>query len=90
MSKQSAHHKYWRANVTLVLALLAVWFLFSCVLSIFLVEPLNRIRLGGFPLGFWIAQQGSTIVFIGLVWAYAWRMRRLDRKHGVEEEATPR
>lgn len=67
---------------------MSVWFLFSCVLSIFLVEPLNEFRLGGFPVGFWIAQQGSIYVFILLILIYALAMKRLDRKYNVHEEET--
>lgn len=89
MSKKSAHQAYWRANIKLVLALMAVWFLFSSVLSIFLVEQLNEIKVGGFPLGFWIAQQGSTYVFILLILIYALRMRKLDRQYLHLEEDSP-
>ena len=53
--------------------------------GIILVEPLNNIRLGGYKLGFWFAQQGSIYVFVVLIFFYAWRMGRLDREHGVEE-----
>ena len=86
MSKPPPHHKYWRANIKLLLVLLSIWFLVGCGLSIFWVEPLNRFKIGGFPVGFWIAQQGSTVVFIGLIWIYAKRMSQLDKEHGVEEE----
>ena len=54
--------------------------------GILLVEELNRIRLGGFKLGFWFAQQGSIYVFVLLIFFYAWRMNRLDRKFGVRED----
>ena len=77
---------YWRANLRLMAALLSVWFLSSFVLGILLVEPLNAVRLGGFPLGFWFAQQGSILVFLGLIFFYAWRMNKLDREYGVDEE----
>jgi putative solute:sodium symporter small subunit len=80
------HKKYWQKNIRLVLSLLVVWFLFSCVLSILAVESLNKIMLGGFPLGFWISQQGTILVFIVLVLVYALRMRQLDREFGVEDE----
>jgi putative solute:sodium symporter small subunit len=53
-------------------------------LGILLVEPLDRLRLGGFPLGFWFAQQGAIYVFVLLVWIYARRMDELDRRHGVD------
>jgi putative solute:sodium symporter small subunit len=65
-------------------ALLAVWFIVPFGLGIVFVEPLNKIFLGGFPLGFWFAQQGSIYVFFVLVLVYAVMMRRLDREHGVE------
>lgn len=76
---------YWRDNITLVLDCLFVWFLVSFGFGILLVEPLNLIRIGGFKLGFWFAQQGSIYVFLVLIFFYAWRMDKLDRKHGVEE-----
>ena len=75
---------YWRANLRLMAKLLAVWFLVSYGLGILLVEPLNRVHLGGFPLGFWFAQQGSIYVFVVLIFVYAWRMDRIDREHEVD------
>ena len=75
---------YWRSNLRLIGVLLCVWFAVPFGLGIVFVEPLNRIRLGGFPLGFWFAQQGSIYVFIILVLIYALAMRRLDREHGAE------
>ena len=53
--------------------------------GILLVEPLNLIRVGGFKLGFWFAQQGSIYVFLVLIFFYAWRMNKLDKRHGVDE-----
>ena len=50
---------YWRKNLTYVGILLAVWFLFSYGFGILLVDALNNIKIGGFKLGFWFAQQGS-------------------------------
>ena len=64
--------------------LLAVWFVASYGLGILFVEPLNAIQVGGFPLGFWFAQQGSIYVFVVLILIYALKMDRLDRKHGVD------
>ena len=65
--------------------LLAVWFSVSFGLGILLVEPLNQFKLGGFPLGFWFAQQGSIYVFVVLILVYAVWMDRVDRRHGVGE-----
>jgi putative solute:sodium symporter small subunit len=76
---------YWRRVRRRSLLLLSVWFVAGYVLSIFLAEPLNAFTLGGMPLGFWMAQQGSIFVFIGLVLAYVLTMQRLDREAGVEE-----
>ncbi len=86
MSTDEKHRQYWRTNVKVLSALLGVWFVFSCVLPIFLVEPLNETRFAGFKLGFWIAQQGSIYVFLVLVLIYCLLMEREDRKFHVEEE----
>jgi putative solute:sodium symporter small subunit len=86
MKSTDLHKRYWRTNLRILFVLLSIWFLFSCVFSIFLVEPLNQFRWGGFPLGFWIAQQGSIYVFILLILIYAVLMKRMDRKFQVNEE----
>ena len=75
---------YWRANLRLMAGLLAVWFVVSYGLGILLVEPLNRFHIGGFPLGFWFAQQGSIYVFVVLILVYVRAMDKLDKKHGVD------
>lgn len=72
--------RYWRRNVRILSALLAVWFVVSFGLGIMLVEPLNRWHLGGFPLGFWFSQQGSIFVFVILILVYALWMDRMDRR----------
>ncbi|MCY3969717.1 MAG: DUF4212 domain-containing protein [Acidobacteria bacterium] len=84
MSEQADPAAYWRANLRLMAILLAVWFICSYVLGIFLVEPLNGARVGGFPLGFWFAHQGSIYVFVVLILVYAAVMDRLDRRYGVD------
>ena len=65
--------------------LLIVWFVVSYLLSIVFVDDLNEYTLGCFPLGFWIAEQGSLYVFVALIFIYVWLMNRLDRKYGLEE-----
>jgi len=67
-------------------ALLVIWFAVPFGLGIFFVEPLNEFHLGGFPLGFWFAQQGSIYVFVVLIFVYVWLMNRLDAEFGVAEE----
>ncbi len=80
---------YWRANLRVIGVLLAVWLLVGPGLSIVLVEPLNRISIGGFPLGFWFAQQGAIVVFIALILVYALWMERVDRRHGGGDDEPP-
>jgi len=86
MTTQNARTRYWRANLRLVAVCLGIWFTVSFGFGILLVEPLNRIQIFGFDLGFWFAQQGSILCFVVLIFYYAWRMNRLDREHGVDEE----
>lgn len=78
--------RYWRENVKLLLILLSVWFLVSFGAGILFVDQLNAIRLGGFPLGFWFAQQGSIIVFVILIFVYAARMRVIEKRYGLGDE----
>jgi len=77
---------YWNENKKYLFILLGVWFLVSYVFSILAVEPLNNIRLGGFKLGFWFAQQGSIYVFVILIFVYVRLMNKLDRKYDVHED----
>ena len=76
---------YWRANLRLVFACLLVWFTCSYGFGILLVDQLNSIRMGGFKLGFWFAQQGSIYIFVALIFFYAWRMNKIDRQFDVDE-----
>lgn len=78
--------EYWRRNVRILLILLTIWFVVSYVCGILLVDELNQIRLGGFKLGFWFAQQGSIYAFVLIIFAYVWLMNRLDREFDVHED----
>ncbi|WP_417663995.1 DUF4212 domain-containing protein [Pseudidiomarina donghaiensis] len=77
---------YWRDNISLVLKLLAVWFIVSYGFGIILVDVLNQFTFFGFKLGFWFAQQGSIITFVILIFVYVKRMAALDNKYEVHEE----
>lgn len=79
-------NEYWRANITLMLILLSVWFFVSFVCGILIVDYLNQYRFFGYKLGFWFSQQGAIYTFVVLIFVYAWRMNKLDQKYGVEEE----
>ncbi|MBD2357508.1 DUF4212 domain-containing protein [Tolypothrix sp. FACHB-123] len=78
---ENHRRSYWRANTALIRNLLIVWALVSLVFSILLVEPLNSIRFFGVPFGFWMAQQGSILIFVALIFIYAVQMDKLDRKY---------
>ncbi|MDX1829803.1 MAG: DUF4212 domain-containing protein [Lutibacter sp.] len=76
---------YWKENLGYLAILLSIWFLVSYVFGILLVNQLNTIKIGGFKLGFWFAQQGSMYVFVILIFVYVKLMNRLDKKYGVDE-----
>lgn len=86
MHHDSKYRKYWRRNLQYLAVLLSIWFIVSYVCGILLVDVLDHIRIGGFGLGFWFAQQGAIYVFVILIFVYVWLMNRLDRKYDVDEK----
>lgn len=78
--------EYWKANLGLVVLCIAIWFVVSYVFGILLAEQLNSVKVGGYKLGFWFAQQGSMYIYLALIFFYAHRMNILDRKFGVQED----
>tara|TARA_Y100000385_G_scaffold260622_1_gene290661 strand:+ start:2395 stop:2652 length:258 start_codon:yes stop_codon:yes gene_type:complete len=85
MKNTQNQKKYWKENIRLLLILLSIWFLVSFGAGIIWVEELNTIRLGGFKLGFWFAQQGSIYVFVILIFIYVKLMNKLDKKYGYDD-----
>ncbi len=85
MSEKSSDSGYWQANLRLITWCLVIWALVSFGFGILLRPLISWIPVGGTDLGFWFAQQGSILVFLALIFFYAWRMNKLDREHGVEE-----
>ena len=85
MTTRDKRGVYWRKNLRYLGILLSVWFIVSFGCSILFVDFLDRIKIGGFRLGFWVAQQGSIYVFVVLIFIYVYLMNRLDKKHGVDE-----
>ncbi|WP_300339804.1 DUF4212 domain-containing protein [Accumulibacter sp.] len=77
---------YWSATLGLLAKILVVWFLVSFGAGILFAPALNGIHLGGYPLGFWFAQQGSMYVFIALIFYYRKKMGEIDRQFDVHEE----
>ncbi len=85
MSQENAT-AYWKENIRYVFILLAIWFAVSYGAGILFVEQLNELKLAGFPLGFWFAQQGSIYVFVILIFVYIKLMNKLDKKYGYDEK----
>ena len=81
-----ADKAYWAANVRIILISLVIWALVSFGFGILLRPMLSGISVGGTDLGFWFAQQGSILVFLALIFNYAWRMNKLDAEFGVDEK----
>jgi putative solute:sodium symporter small subunit len=77
---------YWKANLRLIIGCMAVWAFVSYGCAILFRPLLAGIPVGGTDLGFWFAQQGSILTFIALIFFYAWRMNRLDKQFGLDEE----
>ena len=86
MSENSLDRRaYWKENLRLMVILLTVWFVISYLCGIVFAQELNSIRLGGYKLGFWFAQQGSMYGFVAIIFIYAKKMAALDRKYGVHD-----
>ena len=74
---------YWSENIILITKCLVIWFIVSFGFSIIFVEYLNNIRIGGYKLGFWFAQQGSIYTFVLLIFYYVYQIGRIDKRYGV-------
>ncbi len=77
---------YWKSNIRLVLSLLGIWFFISFGCGILLADTLDEIRIGGFKLGFWIAQQGAILVFVILIYVYIYLMDKLDDAYNLNRD----
>ena len=80
------NNEYWKSNLRIVFSLLIVWFVASFGFGIIFSDNLDQIRMGGFKLGFWFAQQGSIYIFVLIIFTYVWLMKRLDKKISKEED----
>lgn len=76
---------YWKENLFIIMYHLAIWFTVAYLCGIVFADQLDVYRLGGFPLGFWFANQGSMVIFVILIWTYVWRLNVLDKKYDVFE-----
>ena len=82
---QTKMQEYWSKNIRYLTILLTIWFIVSYGMGIFFVDALNNIKIGGFKLGFWMAQQGAIYVFVALIFIYVSLMNKLDKEYDVDE-----
>ncbi len=80
-----AESDYWRENVRLLVTLMSIWFACSFGAGILLRDWLDQFSIGGYPLGFWFAQQGSIYIFIALIFYYVFKMRKIERKYDLDD-----
>lgn len=85
MDKQQKATAYWKENIRYVIILLIIWFLVSYGAGILFKDQLNSLKIGGFKLGFWFAQQGAMYVFVILIFVYVRLMNKLDKKYGYDK-----
>tara|TARA_B100000427_G_scaffold329776_1_gene347695 strand:- start:1549 stop:1812 length:264 start_codon:yes stop_codon:yes gene_type:complete len=85
-NKKINKYSYWNSNLKIVFTLLLIWFLSSFGAGIIFSNQLDKIKIGGFQIGFWFAQQGSIIIFVILIVVYCFLMNRLDKKFDISEE----
>tara|TARA_Y100001970_G_scaffold43404_1_gene54109 strand:+ start:9 stop:272 length:264 start_codon:yes stop_codon:yes gene_type:complete len=79
--------EYWNSNLKIVSVLLVIWFSVSFGFGILFSDFLDQIKIGGFKLGFWFAQQGSIYIFVVLIFAYVYLMQKLDKTISEEEDS---
>ena len=82
ISTMKKDEKYWYENIELIVKCLLIWFTVSYVFGIIIVHNLNFIKIGGYKLGFWFAQQGSIFTFVFLIFYYSKKIGDLDKKYG--------
>ena len=86
MESSSKNEAYWRKNLQYLAILLGIWFITSYLCSVVFVEQLDKIRIGGCPLGFYFAQQASIWIFVVLIFIYAGLMNRLERRYSRHKD----
>lgn len=85
-STRDNERAYWRANIRLLVTLMSIWFLVSFGAGILFRSFLDQFSLGGYPLGFWFAQQGSIYIFIALIVIYVRQMRKIEKRFGLDDD----
>ena len=84
MKVSENHQSYWNKNLRVTGILLLIWFVVTYVAAYF-ARDLN-FNFFGWPFSFWMAAQGSLVIYVLIIWFYASYMNKLDQEHGVAEE----
>jgi putative solute:sodium symporter small subunit len=84
MQLTEKHKEYWNKNLSLTAVLLGIWFVVTFVMAYF-ARDLNSFNFFGWPLGFYMAAQGSLIIYVLIIWFYAKKMNAMDDEYGVAE-----
>ena len=84
MELSARHQEYWRRNLKITAVLLFIWFVATFVVAWYARE-LNQVTFLGFPLGFYMAAQGSLIIYVLIIYVYAKYMEKLDKAYNVDE-----
>lgn len=85
MKDDDSSHAYWKATLSLLTRILIIWFAVSFGAGILFADWLNNIKLGGYPLGFWFAHQGSIYIFIALIFYYVVKAKQIERKYDLDD-----
>jgi putative solute:sodium symporter small subunit len=85
VSSPENDQRHWSATTRLTWLMLAIWAIFSFIIHMF-ATSLNGITVLGFPVGFYMAAQGSLIIFVVILFWFARAQDKIDRDHGVAED----
>lgn len=75
---QAARAAHWERARRLIGLLLGLW-LATGFCTVFFARDLAHLSVFGWPLSFYLAAQGASLIYLAIIGAYAWRMRALDR-----------
>lgn len=81
---QAIMKRFWSGNIKLTLGLLLIWAIAGLGCGVLFADKLNEFKLGGYPLGFWFAQQGSIIVFVLIILVFCIVMGKRDKQHHLD------
>jgi putative solute:sodium symporter small subunit len=85
MEQDKNVESHWASTRSLMFVMLFLWFVFGFAIHYF-VNDLNQIQFLGFPLGFYMAAQGSLIAFVVILVLFAKLQDGIDERHGMSED----